>query len=108
MAETDVQKPILDLLKWFKAWAIKTITTNKSGTPDIIACVPITQEIADTLFEKTDTIGLFLAIEVKDKGKKATPLQLAQIRRIIKAGGIAFECDNVEEAKRILNKILDN
>ncbi len=104
MAETDVQKPILDLLKWFKAWVIKTITTNKGGTPDVIACVPRTPEIAASLFKKNKTLGLFVAIEVKDKGKKATPLQKAQLRKINKAGGIAFECDSIEQAKRILSE----
>ena len=92
MAETDVQAPIIDYLKFLGAWVVKTITTNKGGTPDILACLH----------------GKFIAIEVKDKGKKATPLQKAQIRRIIKAGGIAFETDNVEKAKRILSENFDN
>jgi len=92
MAESDIQSAILNYLKFLGAWTVKTVTTNKSGTPDILACLD----------------GKFVAIEVKDTGKKANPLQLAQIRRIRKAGGIAFETDNVEEAKRILNGYLKN
>ena len=91
MAESDIQSDILNYLKFLGAWTVKTITTNKGGTPDILACLR----------------GKFIAIEVKDTGKKATPLQKAQIRRIIKAGGIAFETDNLDKAKRILSEYFD-
>ncbi len=106
MAEADIQGSILSLLAFLRGWVIKTITTNKAGTPDIIACVPITEEIAKTLFEKNKTVGLFVAIEVKDTGKKATPLQLAQIRKINRAGGVAFEADSLDKAERILSEVL--
>jgi len=92
MAESDIQSSILNYLKFLGAWTVKTVTTNKGGTPDILACLH----------------GKFIAIEVKDTGKKARPLQAAQIRRIIKAGGIAFTTDNVDEAKRILSQHFNN
>ncbi len=88
MAESKIQKDILDYLHYLGAWTVKVVTSNKSGVPDILAVLH----------------GKFIAIEVKDKGKKARPLQLAQIRRIQKAGGIAFEADSLAIAKRILSE----
>ena len=90
--EAQIQKEILDYLKFLGAWTVKVVTANKSGVPDILACLG----------------GKFVAIEVKRPGEKARPLQLAQIRRIRSAGGTSFETDNVEEAKRILNEYLKN
>lgn len=107
MAESKIQGGIINLLKWLKAWTVKLITSNKGGAPDTVSCLPITKETADRLFEKNKVIGLFVAIEVKDTGKKASPLQLAQIRLIRKAGGIAFVSDNEKEAQRILSEILN-
>lgn len=90
MAESEVQSKILNYLKFLGVYTIKTVTTNKGGVPDIIGCYR----------------GYFIAIEVKDKGKKAKPLQLYQMKKIREAQGIAFEVDNYEEAKRIIDKLL--
>ena len=103
--ETDVQKPIQNFLAWIKGFVLKTISTNKNGIPDIISCVPLTKEQTDKWFETHDKLGLFVAVEVKDKGKKARPLQLAQIRKINRAGGLGFEADSIEEAKLQLSQI---
>ncbi len=103
MAESDIQSSILNYLKYLGAWTVKTVTTNKGGTPDILACLPVKKEdllILTADMEDHDDIGIFVAIEVKDTGKKAVPLQAAQLRRIIKAGGIAFETDSLDEVKK--------
>lgn len=108
--ESKVQSNILGVLEWAKAFSLKVISANKAGIPDTIYCLPITQEIANHLFQKQETIGLFVAIEVKREGNKkgATPLQLAQIRKIQKAGGIAFVSDNPEEVQQYLSQTLYN
>jgi len=41
--------------------------------------------------------GVFVAIEVKRKGKKPTPEQLAFIEAVNNAGGIAAVCYSVED-----------
>jgi len=74
MKEQTIQKEIIKYLESIGAYTIKTIRTNRAGTPDIIACLN----------------GRFIAIEVKRKGNKATPLQLAKIEQIRASGGIAF------------------
>ena len=38
MTEAQLQKKILDFLDSIGAWTCKTITTNKRGVPDILAC----------------------------------------------------------------------
>jgi len=87
--EQDVQKKIINELEARGAWVIKTITTNKRGCPDILACLN----------------GLFLAIEVKAKGRMTTvtPLQRYQIDQITEAGGLAFAADCVDTVKEILD-----
>ena len=61
MKESKVQKKIIDHLHSLGAWTVKTIKSNKSGVPDILACVPIkiTQDMVG------ETIGVFVAPEVK-------------------------------------------
>ena len=74
MKEQTIQKEIIKYLESIGAYVIKTIKTNRAGTPDIIACLN----------------GRFIAIEVKRKGNKPTPLQLAKIEQIRASSGIAF------------------
>jgi Holliday junction resolvase len=57
------------------------MAANKRGVPDILAVIS----------------GRFVAIEVKAKGGKASKLQLAQLRRIEAAGGIAMVVESVDE-----------
>lgn len=72
--EQKFQKQIIDLLnKNYHAEVIKVIMANKSGVPDLIACVG----------------GRFVAIEVK-LDSKISPLQQVALDRLNKAGGNAF------------------
>lgn len=67
------------------AWSIKT---NLNGEADVLACVP---------HPNGSGVGVFVAIEVKQPGKKPSPLQLAKLERWRKAGAIAFVCDNPDD-----------
>jgi len=86
--EQALQKKILNYLDSIGCWTVKTITTNKNGTPDIVACYQ----------------GRFVAIEVKAPGKLRTvsKLQQYQIDRINEAGGLAFAADSLETVKDII------
>ena len=86
MTEQQIQKEIIKYLESIGAYTIKTIKTNRAGTPDIIACLN----------------GRFVAIEVKRKGNKATPLQLAKIKQIRALGGIAFIAYSKDDAVKCL------
>jgi Holliday junction resolvase len=89
MKEQDVQKKIINYLESLGAWTVKTISTNKRGTPDVLACLN----------------GRFIAIEVKAKGKMSTvtPIQKYQLDLIDKSGGIAIAADSLEKTKEILD-----
>jgi len=74
MTEQQTQSKIIKDLEKRGAWVVKTIQTNKRGTPDILACLN----------------GKFLAIEVKAPTGKLSPMQAVQLGRITTCGGIAF------------------
>lgn len=82
--EKDVQSKIIKYLKARGYYVVKTIRTNRTGTPDILACSPR---------------GSFIGIEVKDIGKKhtATPLQQDNLDMIRKCNGIAILADCVDD-----------
>ena len=88
--EKDVQNKIIKYLKAKGCYVIKTIQTNRVGVPDIIACMPN---------------GKFLAIEVKDVGKKnnLSPLQRDDLEQI-NAIGLGIVADSVEDLKGVFNE----
>lgn len=92
-SEQAIQKKIINYLESLGAWTVKTIQTNKRGTPDVLACLN----------------GRFIAIEVKKEGKLSTvtPIQQHQLSQIQLAGGIAFAADSVEKVKTILSQCVD-
>lgn len=90
MKEQDVQRKIIKYLESLGAWTVKTISTNKRGTPDVLACLD----------------GQFIAIEVKREGKLNTvsPIQQFQLDKIVEAGGIAVAADSLEKIIEIIGK----
>jgi Holliday junction resolvase len=82
MLESAIQKKISNYLSSLpECWTCKVMAANKRGVPDILAVIS----------------GRFVAIEVKAPGGKASKLQLAQLRRIEAAGGIAMVVESVDE-----------
>ncbi len=71
------------------AYVVKIVLANQTGVPDLLACYK----------------GRFLAIEVKDTGKKATKLQEYNIDKIHKSDGIAIVADSLDQVKKIINNI---
>ncbi len=108
MAESVLQSKILHFLKHIGGWPLKTIASNRNGTPDVIACIPLSQSRARELIEQGKTLGLFVAIEVKDVNKKAEgrALQEVQLKRIREAGGIAFVSNDLESCKQTLRETI--
>ena len=82
MFESDIQKKISDYLSTLdECWVVKVMAANKRGTPDILAVIS----------------GKFVAIEVKAPWGKASKLQIAQLKRIEAAGGVAILAESLEE-----------
>lgn len=91
MKESEIQKKIIAYLNFKGCYSIKTITTNRSGSPDIICCYK----------------GLFIALEIKaDKGR-ISKLQSYHLEQIKKSGGIAAIVRSVEDAKKVFEDIED-
>lgn len=82
MTEQELQKKIIKYLEGKGAFVVKTISTNKTGCPDLLVCYK----------------SIFIAIEVKAPGKikNVTKLQQAQLEKIREAGGVAFVADSLE------------
>jgi Holliday junction resolvase len=90
MTEQQIQKKIIKELESCGAYVVKVISANKSGVPDIIACID----------------GNFIGIEVKRPETKnnVSRLQEKHIEMINDCGGFAFVAWSVE---MILDKLTE-
>lgn len=97
--EKENQKAVMKALKGLDAYTVKTVITSRNGVSDIIACLPkkITQEMVG------QTLGLYVAIEMKREGLNARPLQDHKLKKVRDAGGIAGVARDVEELKSLLS-----
>lgn len=101
--ENDVKKLVKKVFDDALAWSYAPIQTGMGahGIPDRVGCVPmtITPEMVG------QTFGLFVAVEAKRPGRRgeknagATGQQVAQLRDIIDAGGIATLADGADDAE---------
>ena len=91
MKESDVQKKVIDYLHSLGAWTVKVIQGNKTGVPDVLACVPMDKEQVLKMFETRDKVGVFVAPEIKNPNGKGltSALQKRNIKQINRAGGLA-------------------
>jgi len=71
-------------------YPLKIMKASKSGALDIVCCVE----------------GLYLALEAKQEGKEAEPLQLYNINLVKKAKGFAAVVHNVIETKEVIKEVL--
>ena len=92
MKEQDIQRKIIKYLESVGAYVVKVVASNKSGTPDILACYR----------------GIFLAIEVKRPETKTnvSELQEYNIKKIKEAGGIAIVSWDLDAVKAVVERIL--
>ena len=102
MKEQDYQRKIVNLLELNNAYTVKVITASKKGVPDVVGCLPITKEMAMKYFETHETLGLFIAVEVKTPStiNNTSKLQDYNINKIARAGGspiVAWSADAVED-----------
>lgn len=91
MKEQDIQRKIIKYLESIGAYVVKVVASNKSGTPDILACYR----------------GIFLAIEVKRPETKTnvSELQEYNIKKIKEAGGIAIVSWDLDAVKAVVENI---
>lgn len=90
--ESVIQRQILEWLSQQESVAvIKLITANRAGYPDILCCVN----------------GRFVSLEAKQEGGRVSPLQLRRIAEIREAGGLAEVVRTLEDAKKIVDPLLE-
>lgn len=90
MLEKQIQAKCLAYLKTVpKVWVMKSVVANRSGIPDMIACIN----------------GQFVAFEIKQERGEATTLQVWNGRQIEAAGGQWFVVNNFKQFKEIINQI---
>jgi len=92
MKEKDLVRKII---KWFKAEGGKAVKNHGSifsevGNPDIFASHP--------------KIPKAIVIEVKDLGKKPSPIQEQRLREWMEAGAVAFWCDNFIDFLEVMDQ----
>lgn len=91
MSEQKIQAAIRKWLEDRGVYVVKVITANRAGVPDLVCCIN----------------GTFVGIEVKQPGKKPSPLQLAHLQQIRDAGGdgwIATSVSEIKQAYTLLNQ----
>lgn len=91
MKEQDIQRKIIKYLESVGAYVVKVVASNKSGTPDILACYR----------------GIFLAVEVKRPETKTnvSELQEYNIKKIKEAGGVAIVSWDLDAVKATIDNI---
>lgn len=94
MKEQDIQRKIIKYLESVGAYVVKVVASNKSGTPDILACYR----------------GIFLAVEVKRPETKTnvSELQEYNIKKIKEAGGVAIVSWDLDAVKATIKDINSN
>jgi hypothetical protein len=107
MKEQDYQRKIVNLLEENNAYTVKVITASKKGVPDIVGCLPITKDMAMAYFEKHDTLGMFIAVEVKTPKtiNNTSKLQDYNLKKINEAGGVAIVAWSTEKIQETLECI---
>lgn len=89
MSERAIVDSIRRLLKTRGAWFIKTTGVAVAGVPDLLCCYR----------------GFFLAIEVKQPGKRPRPLQQHQLNQITAAHGLALCATSADQVAEQLDRI---
>lgn len=87
--EQAIQHSMLKELKRRGHYAVKIISANRAGVPDIIACIN----------------GRFAGIEVKKPGGRVSALQKHHLQEIEKAGGTHIVCYSLKEFKEWLDRV---
>ncbi len=92
MKEAVVQLKILKYLNSLPGcWAIKVISANQRGVPDIVGCFR----------------GRFISLELKSRGNKPSKIQQAQLKAIQAAGGIADVVTSLQAVQALIEELAD-
>ncbi len=86
MSEQDFNKKVQDLVEAEGGYIIKVISSNRSGTHDMLACIN----------------GRFCSLEGKLDYNKLSALQIAHRTKVINAGGLASGIKTLDDVRRMI------
>lgn len=89
MLEKDIEKYLRDQVKILGGKAYKFVSPGNAGVPDRMICLPG---------------GQVMFVELKAPGKKQTPLQLAQMRRLLDLGFWVMLADSKAAVDYVISK----
>ena len=89
--EKDIEKKIGDFAKQNGCLYLKFTSPARRAVPDRMIITPM---------------GVIGFLEVKAKGKKPTPLQMGEIIKLTKQNCTADWCDNVEDGRAFVRKLM--
>jgi hypothetical protein len=90
MLERDIERKVGDYATKLGVWHRKFVSPQNRGIPDRVFAYK----------------GVVIFIEFKAHGKKTTPLQEAQIKKIRAVGVRVYVCDNVDDGKKIIDQLI--
>lgn len=107
--EGKVQSNIIKLIKRRGGYVYKNAASvyTVPGLPDLSACIPVKLKRLIELYGEDATVGLFLGIEVKDKGKLDNVSKAQEIVGIemMKSSALWLAADNEDIIEKLLNKL---
>lgn len=111
--ESRLQRRCQEIIKKGNAFVFKTHGSifTRAGMPDLIACVPTTEEILHKMVEenwfKHKKIGIFVALEIKRENRlnELSDAQKIVGEEIRDAGGIWFAIDDTDLVHAIMKTI---
>lgn len=90
--EKDIEKKIGEFAKQNGCLYLKFTSPSRRAVPDRMIITPM---------------GVIGFLEVKAAGKKPTPLQMGEIIKLTKQCCTADWCDNIEDGRKFVQKLLD-
>lgn len=119
MANPLQPKIIKCLEEEYNAFVVNIVSTSKSGTMDLLACVPTNLEIrgndicvvhvlnAYSKYLLGNSVGVFYGFEVKWGKDVPSELQKQKINDCIRSGGKAYFIRSVEELRNVLDNNIE-
>lgn len=89
MLEKDIEKYLVSEVKKVKGRAYKWVSPGNVGVPDRIVLFPL---------------GLVAFVELKASGKKPTPIQLSQHKKLELLGFEVFVIDSKEKVDEFIHR----
>lgn len=111
--ESKIQRRCQQIIKEEGGFVFKTHGDmfTRSGIPDLVACIPTTEEVIRKMLDdgwfKDNKIGIFVGLEIKRLNQLEDVSKAQEIvgKEIENAGGIWFAIDDSDVAQAIIKTL---